>query len=56
MTDENDIVVSRRQKLVELRRRGAAYPSGFERSDLAAQLHAHYGDFSKEALEEKVVE
>tara|TARA_B100000809_G_scaffold249002_1_gene279728 strand:- start:14342 stop:15826 length:1485 start_codon:yes stop_codon:yes gene_type:complete len=56
MTDENDIVASRRQKLVELRRRGAAYPSGFERSDLAAQLHAHYGDFSKEALEEKVVD
>ena len=56
MTDENDIVASRRQKLVELRRRGAAYPNGFERSDFAAQLHARYGDFPKEALEEKVVD
>jgi len=56
MTDENDIVASRRQKLVELRRRGAGYPNGFERSDFAAELHAEYGDLSKEALEEKVVE
>ncbi|MEE3278789.1 MAG: lysine--tRNA ligase [Pseudomonadota bacterium] len=56
MTDENDIVASRRQKLVELRRRGAGYPNGFDRSDFAAELHAEYGDLSKEALEEKVVE
>ena len=56
MTDENDIVASRRQKLVELRRRGAGYPNGFERSDFAAELHAEYGDWSKEALEEKVVD
>ncbi len=56
MTDENDIVASRRQKLVELRRRGAGYPNGFERSDFAAELHAEYGDLTKEGLEEKVVE
>ena len=56
MTDDNEIIASRRQKLVELRQRGNAYPNGFARSDFAATLHAHYGELSKEALEVQTID
>ncbi|MCS5567721.1 MAG: lysine--tRNA ligase, partial [Pseudomonadales bacterium] len=55
MSDDNDIVASRRQKLTELRRRGIAYPNEFDRSDFAEELHARHGDSSKEALESEAV-
>ena len=55
MSDDNDIVASRRQKLTELRRRGIAYPNEFDRSDFAEELHGRYGDSSKEALESEAV-
>ncbi|GIT39927.1 MAG: hypothetical protein Ct9H300mP8_11230 [Gammaproteobacteria bacterium] len=53
MSDDNDIVASRRQKLTELRRRGIAYPNEFDRSDFAEELHGRYGDSSKGALKAK---
>ena len=55
MSDDSDLVESRRQKLTELRRRGIAYPNDFDRSDFAEELHARYGDSSKEGLESEAV-
>ena len=50
--DENQIITERRAKLQELRKNGIAFPNDFERKNLAAELHASYGDQTKEQLEE----
>ena len=55
MSQENDISDVRRRKLATLRQRGLAYPSGFERSGVAADLHAAYAETAREALEEAAV-
>jgi lysyl-tRNA synthetase class 2 len=49
--DENQIITERRAKLQELRKNGIAFPNDFERKQLAAELHASYGDQNKEQLE-----
>jgi len=49
--DENQIITERRAKLQELRKNGIAFPNDFERKNLAAELHASYGDQDKEQLE-----
>jgi lysyl-tRNA synthetase class 2 len=49
--DENQIITERRAKLQELRKNGIAFPNDFERKNLAAELHASYGDQNKEQLE-----
>jgi lysyl-tRNA synthetase class 2 len=49
--DENQIIIERRSKLQELRKNGIAFPNDFERKNLAAELHASYGDQNKEQLE-----
>ena len=55
MAEEDDILSVRRGKLAALRERGLAYPSGFQRSSLAAQLHEAYAAADKAALEEQAV-
>lgn len=49
--DENQIIAERRAKLAELRQAGSAFPNTFRREQVAAQLHQHYDDSSKEQLE-----
>ena len=49
--DENQIIAERRAKLAELRQAGNAFPNTFRREQVAAQLHQHYDDSSKEQLE-----
>ena len=51
MTDGHDILAHRRGKLAELRARGEAFPNGFERTALAAELQARYADRDKQGLE-----
>jgi lysyl-tRNA synthetase class 2 len=50
--DDNKLIAERREKLKALREEGNAYPNGFRRDALAAELQARYGDMSKEELEE----
>ena len=49
--DENQIIAERRAKLAGLRQAGNAFPNTFRREQVAAQLHQHYDDSSKEQLE-----
>jgi len=56
MTEENDIIRHRREKLVALRTAGEAFPNDFRRTALAADLQARYGDVVKEELESLAVE
>lgn len=51
MPEESDILAVRREKLAALRERGLAYPNGFDRSALAAELHTAHADKDKETLE-----
>lgn len=55
MVDDNHIVAERRQKLVELRAHGVAFPNDFRRDALAADLQQQYADVSKEELEDKQI-
>ena len=55
MTDASDILDHRRKKLATLRERGLAYPNGFERTALAAELQETHADHDKAALEEESV-
>ncbi len=52
-TDENTIIAERRAKLSAIRKQGVAFPNDFRPQHKAADLHAQYGDFSRETLEEK---
>ena len=52
LADENRLIAQRREKLAALRERGNAFPNGFRRNDLAAELQAALGDKSKEELAE----
>ncbi len=53
--DENKLIRERREKLAKLRTRGAAFPNGFKRDALAAELHGLYGKHSEESLEREPV-
>ena len=55
MPEESDIAAVRRRKLAALRERGLAYPNGFERSALAAELHAAYAETDKATLEARAL-
>jgi lysyl-tRNA synthetase class 2 len=46
----NPIMAERRAKLERLRQAGPAYPNDFVRTHTAAELHARYGDVSREDL------
>lgn len=49
--DENKLIAQRREKLKTLREEGVAFPNDFRRNVVAGELHAEYGDKSKEELE-----
>ena len=49
--DENKLIAERRQKLTALREEGIAFPNDFRRNVMAGELHAEYGDKTKEELE-----
>jgi lysyl-tRNA synthetase, class II len=49
--DENHLIAERRAKLAKLRERGNAFPNGFRRDALAADLLTAYGGKNAEALE-----
>ena len=51
MTDARDTLAQRREKLATLRARGVAFPNGFERTALAAELHARHAGHDKAMLE-----
>lgn len=50
--DENKLIAQRREKLAVLRERGNAFPNDFRRNVMAGELHAEYGEKSKEELED----
>ncbi len=50
--DENKLIAQRREKLALLREQGNAFPNDFRRNVMAGELHAEYGEKSKEELEE----
>ncbi|MCZ6889476.1 MAG: lysine--tRNA ligase, partial [Gammaproteobacteria bacterium] len=52
MSDDNDIVANRRNKLATLRERGNPFPNQFKRGDLAAALHERCADLDKAALQQ----
>jgi lysyl-tRNA synthetase class 2 len=56
VTDENDIIRHRREKLAVLRALGNSFPNDFRRSALAAELQARYGEMQKGELEDLGVE
>jgi lysyl-tRNA synthetase, class II len=53
--EENHLIGERRAKLAKLRERGAAYPNGFRRDALAADLLTAYGGKSAELLEREAI-
>ncbi|HEB57297.1 MAG TPA: lysine--tRNA ligase [Gammaproteobacteria bacterium] len=50
--DENKLIAQRREKLAALRESGVAFPNDFRRNVMAGELHAEYGEKTKEELEE----
>ncbi|MFE8072621.1 lysine--tRNA ligase [Marinobacteraceae bacterium S3BR75-40.1] len=55
--DENRLIAERRAKLEEIRQeQSTPFPNDFRRDAYAADLQAHYGDKSKEELEEMGIE
>jgi lysyl-tRNA synthetase class 2 len=49
--DDNHLIAERRAKLARLRQGGSAYPNGFRRDALAADLLTAYGGKSTEAID-----
>ncbi|MEN8171206.1 MAG: lysine--tRNA ligase [Pseudomonadota bacterium] len=49
--DENKLIAERRAKLAAIRENGVAFPNDFRRNVVAGELHAKYGEMSKEELE-----
>lgn len=50
--DENRLIAERRTKLQAMREKGMAFPNDFRRNVMAGELHAEYGEKTKEELEE----
>ena len=50
MTEDNEIVRHRREKLAALRAQGNSFPNDFRRTAIAADLQARYGDVAREEL------
>lgn len=50
--EEHKLISERRAKLQTLREKGVAFPNDFRRNVMAGELHAEYGEKSKEELEE----
>lgn len=49
--DENQIITERRNKLAAIRKAGIAFPNDFDRTHLAGDLHAEFGQMTNEELE-----
>ena len=49
--DENKLIAERREKLNKIREEGVAFPNDFRRNVMAGELHAEYGNKTKEELE-----
>lgn len=52
---ENSLIIKRREKLAQQRTHGIAFPNGFRRDALAAELLSLYGAHSREGLEQQPV-
>lgn len=50
--DENKLIAQRREKLKAIREQGVAFPNDFRRNVIAGELHAEYGEKTKEELVE----
>lgn len=50
--DENRLIAERRSKLQAIREKGVAFPNDFRRNVMSGELHAEYGEKTKEELEE----
>jgi lysyl-tRNA synthetase, class II len=55
MSEDNEIIRIRREKLAHLRRRGQAFPNDFRRDALAEELQQRHGDASRETLEREPI-
>lgn len=49
--EENKLIAQRREKLGTIRDQGIAFPNDFRRNIMAGELHAEYGEKSKDELE-----
>ncbi len=49
--EENKLIAQRREKLNLIREQGIAFPNDFRRNVISGELHAEYGEKSKEELE-----
>ncbi len=49
--EENKLIAQRREKLNLIREQGNAFPNDFRRNVISGELHAEYGEKSKEELE-----
>ncbi len=49
--DENQIIAERRNKLAAIRQKGVAFPNDFDRTHLAGDLHAKFGEKTHDELE-----
>jgi lysyl-tRNA synthetase class 2 len=56
MTDDNEIIKTRREKLARWRAAGHAYGNGFRRDTLAQALHERCADMDKAALETNAIQ
>ena len=55
MSDDNDLITERRNKLQALRAAGVAFPNDFKPRDHAADLHHRHGQVPNEELEPQAV-
>ena len=55
MTDENQLITERREKLAAIRQQGVAFPNDFKPKHHAAELARLYGDATNEALEPRAL-
>ena len=53
--DDNQIIAERRAKLQAIREKGIAFPNDFERKNLAADLHAAFGEKTHDELEAELI-
>ncbi|MEF3193949.1 MAG: lysine--tRNA ligase [Halothiobacillaceae bacterium] len=53
--DESHLIAERRAKLARIREKGIAFPNDFRRNVMAGELHAEYGDKTREWFEANVV-
>ena len=56
MTDENEIIKTRREKLARWRAGGDAYGNQFRREALAREIHSQFEQMDKPALEEAAIQ